>query len=109
VEEGVNLEVGKTYVARNGSKWRVLATDRPAADSIVAMEASAGTVVYLFPGGNAYKDVAHHCDLVREDREPREWVIRYEPGDYGLSVGEGPALSREGESVRVREVIEWTP
>ena len=97
--------VGTTWVSRDGSKWRILATDGlDRVWPIIAMDMGDGSAAQFDLDGkfiDAEDDDESNYDLIREDREPREWKLAYSCGAIGLV--DGPTIV-PGETVRVREI-----
>lgn len=106
----MKFSVGQTWVARDGSKWRILATDCPyiyvgRRQPIVAMKLSYGTTSNLSEDGR-FERADHVYDLIHEHREPREWTMQANRMNIGqsLHIVAGTWLEHD-ETVRVREVF----
>ena len=70
----MKFEVGQIWIARDGGKWRILATDGSFGYPVIAVK--AGEWVGTFTVGGCFDDAVnqHKNDLIREDREPaRIW------------------------------------
>ena len=115
----MKFAVGQTWVARNGSLWRILAVDCQAwyedvAQPVAAMRQVDGKLASFCAAGfytNLYD--TNPEDLIREHREAREWTIMSRETElcgkkawvWYLS-DDLAHLSDRREKIRVREVLE---
>lgn len=110
----LKIERDKLYRTRSGEIRRVVCVDAPGPYPIVSIRSTdKANSQYLtsthFPDGrhsHCCVDETSDNDLIAELREPREFVLRGGTAHCTGYIHIGHALLRDGEEIRVREVLE---